>query len=171
MCCTQLVEDTERKKSPEIRHLGTMTQLFRAVSLQLRHASTIEKKLVKHQYLLNVLSQYGKLRSTNSWDWFRSFGAPRQISAFRVLASLLHWPRSLEVKQTLHDVWPSPGLVHYIYIFWGSCPLIEFCQLQNSLCVQVFRSPILVALLHGTRAVGISQTLRHGARNGIKELL
>jgi len=24
----------------------------------------------------------------------------------------------------------------YIYIFWGSCPLREFCQVQNSLCVQ-----------------------------------
>ena len=32
----------------------------------------------------------------------------------------------------------------------GSCPLAEFCQLQNSLCVQVLRSHILAALLHGT---------------------
>ena len=39
-------------------------------------------------------------------------------------------------------------------------PLTEFCQVQNSLCVQVLRSPILAALLHGTRAraVGVSQT-------------
>jgi len=47
----------------------------------------------------------------------------------------------------------------------------EFCQVQNSLCVQVVRSPILAALLHGTRAVGISQTLPRGTRNGITELL
>ena len=40
-------------------------------------------------------------------------------------------------RQTLHDVWPSLGLVHYIYIFGGFCPLTEFCQLQNSLCVQI----------------------------------
>jgi len=33
---------------------------------------------------------------------------------------------------------------------------------QNSLCVQVLRSSILAALLHGTRAVGVSQTLRRG---------
>jgi len=72
-----------------------------------------------------------------------------------------------EVNQTLHDVWPSPGLVHYVYIFWGSCPLPEFCQVQNSLCVQVLRSPTLAALLHGTRAVGVSQTLRRGRRNRI----
>jgi len=53
--------------------------------------------------------------------------------------------------------------VHYIglYIFGGSCPppLMEFCQVQNSLCVQVLHYPILAALLHDTRAVGVSQTL------------
>jgi len=32
------------------------------------------------------------------------------------------------------------------------------------------RSAILAALLHGTRVVGISQTLWRGTRNGIKEL-
>jgi len=37
----------------------------------------------------------------------------------------------------------------YIYIFWGSCPLTEFYPVQNSLYVQVLRSPILAALLHG----------------------
>jgi len=39
----------------------------------------------------------------------------------------------MAVNQTLHDVSPSPGLVNYIYIFGGSCPLTEFCQVQNSL--------------------------------------
>jgi len=37
-------------------------------------------------------------------------------------------------------------------------------------CNQVLRSPILAASLHGTRAVGVSQTLRRGTRNGITEL-
>jgi len=59
---------------------------------------------------------------------------------------------STEVSQTLQDVWPSAGLVRYIYIFGGCCPLRDFCQLQNSLYVQVLRSPILPALLHGTPA-------------------
>jgi len=57
-----------------------------------------------------------------------------------------------------------------ICTFWGSCPVTEFCQVQYSLCVQVFHSPILAALLHGTRAVGVSQTLRRGTRKGIAEL-
>jgi len=71
------------------------------------------------------------------------WGTPANFNGFRVLASLLHQRRSTDVNQTLHDVWPSPGLVHYIYIFGGSCPLTEFYQVQNSLCVQVLRSPIL----------------------------
>ena len=34
------------------RHLGTIAQLCQAISSQLRHVSTIGKKLVKQQYLL-----------------------------------------------------------------------------------------------------------------------
>jgi len=52
MCCTRLAEDTGRKN----RHFGTIAQLCRAVSSQLRHASTIRKKLVKQQYLLRMFS-------------------------------------------------------------------------------------------------------------------
>jgi len=44
----------------------------------------------------------------------------------------------------------------YICIFGGSCPLTGFCQVQNSLCVQILLSPILAALLHGTRALGVN---------------
>ena len=36
--------------------------------------------------------------------------------------------------------------------------------------VQVLRSSVLEALLHGTGAVGARQSLRHGTRNGIMEL-
>jgi len=74
-------------------------------------------------------------------------------------------------QPNLHDVWLSPGLVHYIYIFGGFCPLTEFYQVQNSLCVQFLHSPMLAALLHSTRAVAISQTLWRGTRNEIAELL
>jgi len=65
------------------------------------------------------------------------WGTPANFNGFRVLASLLQRRRSPEANQTLHDVWPSPGLLHYIYIFWGSCPLTEFRHVQNSLYVQV----------------------------------
>jgi len=54
-----------------------------------------------------------------------------------MLASLLQWCRSTEANHTLHDVWLSPGLVNYIYIFGGSCPVMEFCSVQNSVCIQL----------------------------------
>jgi len=58
-----------------------------------------------------------------------------------------------------------------IYTFLeGSCPITEFCQVKNSLRVQALRSPIFAALLHGIWAMGISQTLRRGTRNGIAEI-
>jgi len=92
------------------------------------------------------------------------WGILANFNGFRVLASLLQRRCSTEVKQTLHDVRSSPWMVHCMYIFGGggTCFLTEFCHVQNSLCVQVLRSPILTALLYGTRAVGISKTLRRG---------
>jgi len=107
-----------------------------------------EKKLIKQQYFLHMSLQYGKLRPTSSWDRFVSLGHPSYFQCFGVLASLLQRRRSTEANQTLHGVWLFPGLMHYIYIFGGSCPVTEFCQVQNSLCIlQVLRSRILVALL------------------------
>ena len=63
------------------------------------------------------------------------WGTPANFKGFCVLPSLLQRPRSPEANQTLHDIWPSPALAHYIYIFVGSCPLAEFCPMQNSLYV------------------------------------
>jgi len=67
---------------------------------------------------------------------------------------------------TLHDVWQSPGLVRYMYIFGGSCPQTEYYHVQNSLSVQVLHSyPIFAALLQGTRVVGVSPTLWYSAES------
>ena len=43
-CCMRLAENTGRQKVSKNRHLGTITQLYRAISSQLRHVSTIGKK-------------------------------------------------------------------------------------------------------------------------------
>jgi len=75
-CCTRLAKNTGRKKSPKIRHLGSIAQLCQARSLQLRHYSQSGKKLVKQQYLPHISSQYGELRLRSVGE----FGAPQQIS-------------------------------------------------------------------------------------------
>ena len=51
-CYARLAGNTGRKKVGKNPHLGTIAQLCRAISSQLRHVSTIGKKLVKQQYLL-----------------------------------------------------------------------------------------------------------------------
>ena len=45
-CCTRLAENTGRKKVAKNRHLGTIAQLCRAMSSQLRHVSTVGKNLL-----------------------------------------------------------------------------------------------------------------------------
>jgi len=40
------------------------------------------------------------------------WGTPTHFNRYCVLASLLHQRRSPEANQTLHDAWPSPGLLY-----------------------------------------------------------
>jgi len=121
------------------------------------------EKLVKQQHILQMSPQYDELRPTNGWDWFTSLRHPSKFQRISRLA--------FDVAQrNFAYVWLSPGLVNYIIHFRELLPLTEFCQVHNSLYIQVLRSPILPALLHGTPTAGISQTLRRGTRNGITEL-
>ena len=156
------------QKNP-YRHI--IVQLCRAVSFHLRHVSKIWEKNLLNSNMSSTcfhnMANFGPLTAeSGSGVW----GTPANFNGFCVLPSLLQRCRLQETNQTLHAVSTSPGLVHYIYIFGGSCTLTEFCPMQNSLYVQVLRSPILAALLHGTPPASVSQALRCGTRNGITEL-
>ena len=59
------------------------------------------------------------------------WSTPGNFNRFHVMASLVHRCRSSEANQTLHDLWPSPVLVHCIYMLGGFCPLTEFFYVQN----------------------------------------
>jgi len=83
------------------RHLGTIPQLCRAISSQLRHISIIGKKLVKQQYLLHRSLQYGELRFTSGEIISLVWDTPANFNEFRVLAALLHGTSVLGVSQTL----------------------------------------------------------------------
>jgi len=97
----RLAENTERKKSPKIRHLCTIAQLCRSSSCtsQLRHVSTFEKN-VKLQYILYMshnIVDFGPLAAEIGLpDW----GTPANFNGFRLLASLLHRRHSPEANQT-----------------------------------------------------------------------
>ena len=102
MCGTRLAANTGRKKMAKNRHLGTIAQLCRAISSQLRHVSTIGKKLVKQQYLLYMSPQYGELRPTSGWDRFVSLGYPSKFQRVSRLGSVTarHSTVLVGVRQT-----------------------------------------------------------------------
>ena len=100
-CCTRLAENTGRKKVAKNCHLGTIAQLCRAISLQLRHVSTIWKKIVKHQYLLHMSSQYGELRPTNGSDRLTSLVHPCKFQLVSHLGSITAQHLVVGVSQTL----------------------------------------------------------------------
>ena len=128
MCCILLAENTGRKKIAIL----APSHNFVGPSSELRHVSTIGKNLLSSNIfptcLYNMVN-FGLLAAeTVSLVWGTESRA--NVNGFRVLASLQR-RRSPEANQTLHDVWPSPALLHYVYIFGGSCPLTEFRPVQN----------------------------------------
>jgi len=147
-----------RKKLPSAHHRTTLLGYIFVTKAQIDNRKNLLNSSISSTRPHNMVN-VSPPTAENGW---RVWGTPANFNGFRVLASLLHRRRSLEVNQTLDDVWPSPGLVHYIYIFGGFCPLTEYCQVQNSLCFQVLHFPILAALLYGTQAVSVSKTLRRG---------
>jgi len=161
-CSTQKIA----KNSPSAHHRTTLSSYIFATKEYIDSRKNLLNSNISSTGSHNMVN-FGPVAAEIDW---RVWCTPANFNGFRVLASLLQRRRPTEVNQTLHDVWPSPGLVHYIYIFEGSCPLTELCHMQNSLCVQVLRSPILAALLHGTPAAGVSQALQYDTRNGITEL-
>jgi len=100
MCCSRLAANMGDKKVAKNRHLGTIAQFCRAISSQPRYVSTIRKKLVKHQYLLDVPTiwwTYGLLAAEIiSLVW----GTPANFNGFHVLAALLHGTLVVCVSQT-----------------------------------------------------------------------
>jgi len=123
----RLAGNTERKNDAKTRHLRTIAQLYPAISLQQMRVLTIGKSLLNSSISFTCLHNIANFGSLAAEIGLVVLGTPANFNGFRVLASLLQRRRSPQANQTLHDVWPSPGLLHYIYIFGGSYPLMEFC--------------------------------------------
>jgi len=71
-CCTQLTENTGRKKSPSAHHRTTLSGYIFATKACIDN----RKKIVKQQYLSDISLQYGELRLTSGWDRFVYLGHP-----------------------------------------------------------------------------------------------
>jgi len=104
MCCTQLAENTGRKKVAKNRHLGTIAQLCQAISSQLRHISTTGKNLLSSSMSFRCPPQYGEhgeLRPTSGWDPLASLGHPTKFQLVSRLGSVTAWHVVVGVSQTL----------------------------------------------------------------------
>ena len=125
MCCTWLAENTGSKKSPYWHHGTTLSGcIFAAEACSWGMYRQLRKKLVKHRYDTSSTCPHNMvnfilLMAEICWQ---VWGTPANFNSFRVLATLLHGTLVVGVSQTLHDAYPSHGLVHYIYIPEGFVP-------------------------------------------------
>jgi len=101
MWCTWLAGNAGPKKSPKIRHVGTIGQLCQAISSQLRHALTVGKSLLNSNIFptcLHNMVNFGPLMAEiRSGVW----GTLANFNGFRALAMLLHGSLVVGVSQTL----------------------------------------------------------------------
>jgi len=133
------------------------------------------KKLLKQQYL-HISSQYGELYfgSVTAEIGWRVWGTQQISTAF---ASWQRYYTDVAERMSTKLCTIIGSLLGWYTIYTFSlalAPLTEFCHYKihfaSKSCVLQLSS-ILAALLHGSQAVGISQTLRCGTKNGITELL
>ena len=149
MYCTRLAENTGRKsrqKSPSRHHRTSLSGCIFAT----KTCIDTGKNLLNSNILSTCphnMANFSPLAAEIRW---RVWGTPANFNGFRVLASLLQQRCSPEANRTLHDVWPSPGLVHHIYIFGSSCPWRYFvtCKIQfaSKSCILVYWQRYCMAL-------------------------
>jgi len=116
MCCTQLAGNAGPKKSPKIRHLGTIAQLCQAISSQLRHVSTIGKKNLLNGNTSSTcphnMANFGPLTAEIG---LLVWGTPANFNGFPVLAALLHGTPVVSVSQTV-------AVNRGRHLFWAGRP-------------------------------------------------
>jgi len=121
------LKNTGRKNSPSVHHRTTSSGYIFAIKVCIDSRTNILNSNIFPTCPHNMVN-FGPLTAEiGSGVWV----TPANLREFRVLASLLYRRRSTEVNQSLHDVWPSPELVRYIYIWGGRVSLTVFCQVQR----------------------------------------
>jgi len=106
------------------------------------------------------MANIGPITAEIGW---RVLGTPANFNGFRVLASLFQWRRPTGANKTLHDVWPSPGLVHYIH-FPGLLPhhgILPGAKIT-------FRPSLAFSYIFSFTVRHSSQTLRRGRLQGME---
>ena len=152
MCCKRLAKHTGRKNYTKNRHLRTIAGYIFATKACIDNQKNVLNSNISSTCPHNMVN-FGRLSAEMDW---RVWGTLTNFNGFR-LASLLQRRRSTEVNQTLHGVWPSPGLVPYIYIFrgflprYGILPDAIFTSHRPSLALSYFGSVTARHLSSGRR--------------------
>ena len=115
MCCMWLAENTGRKKiaknSASAHHRTNLSgYIFTTKECIENRKKNLLNSNISSRRFHNMVNVGPLTAETGLGVW----GTPANFNDFHVLASLLHQCCATEVNQTLHDVWPSSGLVHYI---------------------------------------------------------
>jgi len=121
MRCTRLAENRGCKNSPSGHHRTTLSGYIFATETYIDSRKKNLNSNISSTCPHNMVN-FGPLTAEIGW---RVSGTAANFNGFRILAS---WRHSTEANHILHNVWPSPGLVHYIYIFRGSCPWRKFAR-------------------------------------------
>jgi len=141
-----------RKKSPSVHHRTTLSGYIFSTNAHIYNWKTNLLNSSISSTCSHYVVNFGLLAA----EIFSLIcGTPANFNGFRVLASLLQ-----RCRLGWYTMYSLPGLLPHN----GILPGVKFALLQ------VLHSPILPALLHGTRAAVISQTLWRGTRNEITEL-
>jgi len=150
MYCARLAENTKMQKNRQ--KFAFLAPSHNFVGLYLRKKNLLNSNISSRRP--RNMANFGPLTAEIA---LRVWGTPVNLNRtpvnfnrFRILASLLQRRRSPEANQTLHDLWPSPGLVHYIYIFGAVAPWRNFatCKIHfaSKSCVLVYWQRYCTAL-------------------------
>ena len=145
MCCIQLAGNAGPTKSPKIRHLATIAQICRTISSQLRHISTIGKKLLSSNTLYTCprnMVNFGPLTAEiGSGVW----GTPANFIGFCVLACSITARHSSSRRQPNFAV-----LNRGRHLYWAGRPsrwalahILVHCTVANVTSRTLLQSPYL----------------------------
>ena len=114
MCGTRLAANTghkkSRQKSPSGHHCTTLSGYIFTIKARIdNRKKNLLSSNISSTCPHNMVNFSPLAAEIVSLVW----GTTGNFNGFRVLATLLQRRRSTEVNQTLHYVWPSPGLIRY----------------------------------------------------------
>jgi len=95
------MKNTGRKNDAKNRYLGTMAQLYLTISSQLKHISTIGKKLLNNNISSTCPHSMANVGLLTAEIGLPVWGTPAHFNGFRVSAALLHGTLVMDVSQTL----------------------------------------------------------------------